>query len=204
MGESYFCLVAEDVLTEAGLKNAAPSELIVMDSNYLDRLTIRRDIIAKHGSSVHGHVPEGITPVAELRSYLLGRYLPARFPTMFALSDKGESLKNQVTGRTCPTAPSGDADADLGVIAEFIEDDIFLLVQTPRGHRCVAFLCCFPAGFDPSEKLGKVLEEIHAPVPSYGKIGGSMERFFARVKVGEPVKRMNVSVLPMSVMENSD
>ena len=87
------------------------------------------------------------------------------------------------------------------VIGETIEDDIFLLHQTPEGHRCVAFLCCFPSGFDPSTKLGKVLKDIHAPVPSYEKIGASMERFFSRLEVGKSVKRVNVGVWSMAALQ---
>lgn len=70
---------------------------------------------------------------------------------------------------------------------------MFLLHETPKGHRSVAFVCCFPAGFDPSAKLGKGLREIHGPVPSFDKIGPSMERFFAKLQVGKNVKRLNVS-----------
>lgn len=51
----------------------------------------------------------------------------------------------------------------------------------------MAFLTCYPAGFGPSTKLGRVLWDIHAPVPSYAKIGGSMERFFGKMEVGRNV-----------------
>ncbi|KAG8413621.1 hypothetical protein J3458_012694 [Metarhizium acridum] len=68
----------------------------------------------------------------------------------------------------------------------------FLLHETPSGHLCVAFMCCFPSGFDPSEKFGNLLKDIHAPVPSYSKIGASMERFFSKLQVGKSVKRLNV------------
>ena len=74
---------------------------------------------------------------------------------------------------------------------------MFLLLQdgeTEGGeHRAVAFVCCHPAGFDPSSKLGKRLAEIHGPVPAYEKIGASMERYFGRLEVGRGVKRVNVS-----------
>ncbi|KAG8413625.1 hypothetical protein J3458_012694 [Metarhizium acridum] len=70
----------------------------------------------------------------------------------------------------------------------------FLLHETPSGHLCVAFMCCFPSGFDPSEKFGNLLKDIHAPVPSYSKIGASMERFFSKLQVGKSVKRLNWSV----------
>lgn len=164
-----------------------------MDSNYLDRVNERRETIKHHAPTVLGAVPEGIPALHETYTYLLGEYLPARFPTMFALSEDGQEFYNKVTKTSLPLTPPEDPNAALQALGETIEDDIFLLVETPGGHRAVAFICCHPAGFDPSDKLGKLLKDIHTPVPSYEKIGASMERFFSRLQVGKSVKRMNVS-----------
>lgn len=87
-----------------------------------------------------------------------------------------------------------DPEAALRMLGETVEEDMFLLVGEPEGHRAVAFMCCFPSGFDPSTKVGKLLKEIHSPVPSYDKIGPSMERFFSKIEVGKNVKRTNVSL----------
>ncbi|KAH6958040.1 hypothetical protein DER45DRAFT_584127 [Fusarium avenaceum] len=171
-----------------------PSELITIDEDYLDRITHRRSIIATHGATVHGSTLEGDAAVRELYTFLLTEQLPKRFPTIFQLSEDNSSCENLVTRMTFPTIPDGNMDAALRVLGETIEEDFFLLQQTPEGHRSVAFMCCFPAGFDPSSKLGKTLVEIHAPVPSYEKIGTSMERFFSKVEVGKSVKRTNWSV----------
>jgi hypothetical protein len=81
----------------------------------------------------------------------------------------------------------------LRILGETIEEDIFLLEETETTHKCLAFTCCFPTGFDPSSKLGLGLQGIHGPVPAYEKIGPSMERFFRKLEVGKSVKRMNVS-----------
>lgn len=126
-------------------------------------------------------------------TYLLTELLPIRFPTLFRLSDDKSTFENLVTGKSFPTIPSGDMDSALRVLGETVEEDLFLLQETPEGHVSVAFMCCFPSGFDPATKLGKTLVEIHAPVPSYEKIGASMERFFAKLEVGKSVKRTNVS-----------
>jgi hypothetical protein len=97
----------------------------------------------------------------------------------------------------------------LEILGETVEDDLFLLLPDGEGggdgdgdgdgdgnggaHRLVAFVCCHPSGFDPSEKLGKRLVEIHGPVPAYEKIETSMERYFKKLEVGRCVKRVNVS-----------
>ncbi|KAF5515077.1 hypothetical protein CGCF413_v000038 [Colletotrichum fructicola] len=176
------------------IQGSTPDDLVIMDSNYLDRVNERRETIKHHAPTVLGAVPEGIPALHETYTYLLGEYLPARFPTMFALSKDGQEFYNKVTKTSLPLTPPQDPNAALQALGETIEDDIFLLVETPEGHRAVAFICCHPAGFDPSDKLGKLLKDIHTPVPSYEKIGASMERFFSRLQVGKSVKRMNWSI----------
>lgn len=128
----------------------------------------------------------------ELYEYLLVKHLPTRFPTLFTLSPDKTLLTNRATHRAWPAAAPDDAAAALRVLGETVEEDMFLLHETGQGHRAMAFVCCFPAGFDPSCKLGKLLRDIHAPVPSYDKIAASMERFFSRIQVGASVKRLNV------------
>lgn len=131
--------------------------------------------------------------MSELYTFLTSEYLPTRFPSMFGLSNDGKQFTNHVTGKTWPTAPPEDPATALRVLGETVEEDVFLLHETPEGHKSFAFVCCFPSGFDPSAKVGKLLKDIHAPVPSYEKIGASMERFFAKMQVGKSVKRLNVS-----------
>ncbi|KAK1770205.1 hypothetical protein QBC33DRAFT_530410 [Phialemonium atrogriseum] len=176
------------------LQSNAPSDLIIIDSNYKDRVLERRDTMRIHESTVMGATPPGCDAVQELYSFLVGDYLPARYPTMFTLSENSGTMLNHVTKKAVPTRPPGDPLASFRLLGETVEDDMFLLQETSDGHRLVAFLCCFPSGFDPSSKLGKVLKDIHEPVPSYEKIGPSMERLFSRLEVGKSVKRVNWSV----------
>lgn len=253
-----------------------------MDSNYTERIQMRRQVIRDHAEHVLGcipgpptsassHVPArgggdtqetssqqhdrglyngsvgGVEAVRELYSYLLGEYLPKRYPTLFALEDDSsssstpdgnnrgdtvtkseEELKtkkkvfhNKITGARFPAElpPLAPTDTQaameaLKILGETVEDDLTLLQQDPGTptttttgaetgaeggaeepglHRLVATVVCNPSGFDPAEKMGKVLRDIHAPVPSYGKIEKSMERFFSRLEVGKSSSRINVS-----------
>lgn len=174
------------------LQSDAPSDLITIDRDYLDRVNLWRDLIRQHGARVHGCTAQGQAAVRELYSFLLGDFLPTRFPTMFELSGDGSEFRNLVTGKRHPAAAPADSAAALRVLGETVEEDMFLLHETPEGHMSVAVVCCFPAGFDPSAKLGRLLRDIHGPVPSYDKIGPSMERFFAKLEVDKSVKRLNV------------
>ncbi|KAM3511565.1 hypothetical protein MY11210_004783, partial [Beauveria gryllotalpidicola] len=188
------------------LRIDTPEELITIDRDYRSRVLLRRSLLRRHPSTVHGCTAPGAAAVRELYTHLLTTHLPARYPTVFQLVASGSLLHNAATGATHPTTPppldddddggggGGGAEAALRVLGETVEEDLFLLRETPRGHESTAFVCCFPAGFDPSEKLGRLLSEIHAPVPGYDKIAASMERFFGKLEVGKSVKRMNWSV----------
>jgi hypothetical protein len=165
-----------------------------MDSNYLSRVLERRETMTNHRATVMGAIPSGHAAVSEVYSYLLTTYLPARYPTMFSLSRGKTAFHNHVTDSSFSTKPPSDPLEALKILGETVEDDMFLLRETDEGHVSVAFLCCHPAGFDPSTKLGKLLRDIHTPVPQYEKIGGSMERFFGKLETGRVVKRLNVSV----------
>ncbi|KJZ80086.1 hypothetical protein HIM_00800 [Hirsutella minnesotensis 3608] len=180
------------------LQSDSPSDLIVIDKNYLQRVSLRRDLIRQHGSRVHGCVPGGEDAVRELYGFLMGSYLPTRYPTMFKLSGDRKHVENSATKLTYPSVASSDLCAALRTLGESVEDDMFLLRETPQGHESVAVVCCFAAGFDPATKLGKLLKDIHGPVPSYEKIGPSMERFFGKLQVGKSVKRLNWTVQPHS------
>ncbi|UPL00617.1 hypothetical protein LCI18_011551 [Fusarium solani-melongenae] len=185
------------------IKADASSELITIDQDYLDRINLRRELITQHGSTVHGCIPEGDAAVREVYTYLLSEYLPTRFPTIFQLSPDKSACRNLVTGMSFPTTPTANSEAALRVLGETVEEDLFLLQEFSEGHRSVALMCCFPSGFDPSAKLGKTLQEIHAPVPSYDRIGASMERFFGKLEVGKGVRRTNWSVQTHMELFNS-
>ncbi|KAG6354156.1 hypothetical protein INS49_004760 [Diaporthe citri] len=184
------------------VQNSAPADLIVMDHNYEDRVLERRQLMARNPNIVLGAIPRGKASVEELYSFLLSQYLPQRFPTMFSLSDDGKIFRNGITGASFPTLPPDDSVQALRRLGEIIEDDMFLLHETEQGHRSVAYVCCYCSGFDPSQKLDKLLPEIHKPVPSYNKIGPSMDRYFKKLEVGKNVKRVNWSVVDSPILFN--
>ncbi|KAI2464950.1 hypothetical protein F4781DRAFT_411040 [Annulohypoxylon bovei var. microspora] len=182
------------------LRSTIPSDLIVIDRNYQSRLRERQLVMEKHENHTIGCMPYGVEAVQEAYSYLLGEYLPARYPTLFTRDDK--SFRNRVTGMSLPLLPPEDPITALRNLGQTVEDDMFFLRETPDGHQSIAFVCCCPSGFDPAAKLGKSLKEIHEPVPSYEKIGPSMERYFSRLEVGKGASRVNWSVTTNSELFN--
>lgn len=191
-----------------------------MDKNYHSRITHRRATIDANPTITLGinNDSSRIRPaVSELYTFLTGTYLPSRYPDMFRIhhtqfeSGNESVLQNLVTEEMIPTRPTNASTTSstrslLKTLGRHLDED-FLLLLPERGvdekkkddgdgkYVLEAYVSCTPAGFNPAAKLGKKLAEIHGPVPGYAqKLEGSMDRFFAKVEVGQYVKRANWSV----------
>ncbi len=98
---------------------------------------------------------------------------------------------------------AGEVDLDdvsrppLLTAALLVQEDLVLLRKTPEGWRIVAASVCFPSSWVLREKIGKVMHDVHAPVPGYQKgtrNAGMIERIFDNLLVEQPVERFNWSV----------
>ncbi|KAF9638564.1 hypothetical protein BFW01_g9461 [Lasiodiplodia theobromae] len=196
------------------VERSSISELIEMDRNYLDRITWRQRIIRDHAATVVGaHSAAAGPAIHEFYVWLLGTYLPTRFPRMFELvypsppspatAEKGGSgstatvriMRSLVTGEEFGVEPPpADPVEALKVIGRLVDDDVQILTREEDGdgYAMRGFVTCCPSGFDMSKKLGLKLRDIHTGVPGYKqKLEMSMDRFFDRLEVGTVVKRVN-------------
>ncbi|OJJ51552.1 hypothetical protein ASPZODRAFT_57148 [Penicilliopsis zonata CBS 506.65] len=189
------------------LENLDPSDWIPMDKTYKDRLKLRASLLEKHHDVVLGinneSDPRVRAAVVELYMFLLGTYLPGRYPRMFTLRDKSSSatLENLVTGEVFPVDESVSTITALESLARVADEDFLILLPDittaaaageEEKYILEAYETCFPAGFDTRTKLGLRLASIHDPVPHYtDKLEKSMDRFFAKLPVGRYVKRVN-------------
>lgn len=201
------------------MENITASDLIQIDKNYLNRITLRKQIIADHPSTVLG-ANDAVQPaVNELYTWLMTTYLPTRFPRLFALTSSPAPtptpsthpidakpnpthppthLLNTATHDIYPLSPPATTLSTLRILGCALEDDLLFLLPSPDGdgYTLQGFVTCFPSGFDTSRKFGLKLREIHAPVPGYAeKLARSMDRWFERLRVGTFVRRRNVSLI---------
>jgi hypothetical protein len=167
-----------------------------MDKTYLDRIAIRRQIIAEHAKTVLA-TNERVKPaVDEFYSWMTSYYLPTKYPTMFTRVSP-DTLHNLVTSESISTTPSTDASISLINIGTQVDVDFLILLPSPDGdgYTLEGFLTCFPNGFDSASKMNLKLRDIHGPVPHYkAKLEISMDRFFARIEAGTFVKRANWTI----------
>lgn len=206
----------QPVLTDdPALENMAPSELILMDKTYKERILYRRKILKEHREIViamHDESdPRAIAAVKEFYRYIMSTYLPVRYPTMFRLHEtafetgKAYMLENLVFNELYPSEVTKLTSPmrALEILYKTLDEDYLILLpdesdgDDPKAvsYRLVAYETCYPAGFNPRQKLGKLLADIHGPVPGYyEKLEKSMDRYFANVEVGKYVKRVNWSI----------
>ena len=175
------------------------NELIEMDKNYLERITLRKKLIEEHSEIVSAAEETAKPAVDEFYVWLVGTYLPTRFPLMFQLQQqdgKVTLLHSTVTGEYCSLEPEANPLITLRIMGGLIDDDLLFLLPSEDGdgYTLKAFITCFPNGFNTAKKLNLKLRDIHKPVPQYKeKLEKSMERYFDRLKVGKFIKRANVS-----------
>ncbi|KAJ5792817.1 uncharacterized protein N7503_008795 [Penicillium pulvis] len=194
------------------IENLDPSDLITIDKTYKDRLALRKQLLEQHHDIV---VAVNNTQTAdtrvhsavrELYTFVLGKYLPSRYPVTFKLhpstDNSSDIFENTVTGASWPTTLHAETPTirALEILAQTVDEEFLILlpdVSSPDQPKYVlqAYATCFPSGFNTREKLGLRLADIHTPVPGYAdKLERSMDRFFAKVEVGRFVKRVNWSV----------
>lgn len=187
------------------------NDLLLFDRTYSERLCLRESLLQQYPDDVVGVTHESNArirlAVQELYNYLFETYLPVRYPSIFkACEDEYGSvtmLRNCVTHRILPMtmANSTPLHVALKTIAQNVDEDFFILLPQKQGddseeaYVLEAYAACYPSGFQPKEKIGKNLADIHGPVPGYkAKLQKSMDRFFARLEPGRFVKRVNWSL----------
>lgn len=209
------------MVTRTAIESLSPSELILFDNTYKDRLALRTSLLKSHPETVVGIHDDGSDPriadaVCEYYTFVLGTYLPTRYPNVFNLhrtelvdGSKNHMLENRATGELWPITLTDSKGANgkrsrtrkaLENLLRVVDEDIlFLLPESSSSgdekYHLKAYAVAFPSGFDTTKKLGLPLSAIHGPVPGYkDKLERSMDRFFGKLEPGKYVKRSNWTI----------
>lgn len=89
------------------------------------------------------------------------------------------------------------ASAPLVTASLLVQEDLILMRRAAEGWRLVAGSLCFPSSWTLTEKFGRTLDEIHAPVPGFNAGTRNAEliaRMFDRLQTGQSVMRYNWSI----------
>jgi hypothetical protein len=78
-----------------------------------------------------------------------------------------------------------------------VQEDLVLMRRGEEGWRLAAASLCFPSAWSLAEKFGRPLQDIHTPVPGFGRgtrTADVIQRIFDNLKADQPVERMNWSL----------
>ncbi|KAI0130407.1 hypothetical protein BJ170DRAFT_314229 [Xylariales sp. AK1849] len=187
-----------------GVKKTDINWITRMDQQYAERIEERRKILEQYPGALGciDRAPAADT-VNELYIFIFTHYLPKRYPSIFRINTKTATCNNMILNEKYPLTPPADPMVTLRHLALAVDEDFLMLLPSPDGdgYSLQAFTWLYPVGFDPQDKLGKTLAELHGPVPSYREhLQKSMDRYFGRVAPGTVVNRVNWAVATSSTL----
>ena len=192
------------------LENIALSDLVAMDKTYSERMALRKFVMDAHTWETVRCNPACEPAAIELYEWMVGTYLPRRFPTIYKFVEaselpsnvktQGRHLYNVVGDKYLPLKAPSALEA-LYTLGHNVDDEFLILLPSSTAedgspiYHLQAYVTCFPSGFSTPDKFEQPLAGIHKPVPGYkAKLEKSMDRFFAKLEVGKIVKRANWSI----------
>lgn len=178
-------------LFQIGIKPLDVADWIDVDDRLADYLAEKDRLLASYGDAVFAAEPGTGAAQAEVLA-LLAAHLPQHFPAIYRRTG---SIIDIV-----PAARQVRLDASeppLLTAARLVQEDLLLLRRDVSGWRLVAGSLSFPSSWSLREKLGRPLDEIHAPVPGFGsgtRNGQLIARMFDMARPETPMLRWNWSL----------
>jgi hypothetical protein len=178
-------------LFRIGTKPLDPADWLAPDAAMAAQLAEKAKLLAQRRDAVFGELAGSRQAQAELLA-LLADHLPRRFPELWRHSSAGIEVipANETIDLTASGSP-------LQIAEKLVQDDLLILQRDETGWRLSAASLCFPSSWVLSEKMGKVLADIHAPVPGFGpgtRQAEVMARMFDAMRPETPMIRWNFSL----------
>ena len=126
---------------------------------------------------------------AETRNEVLGALSGSEFAQR-ELADAVEAhCREHAAGAPSAGAPLGDDDIELA--GRLVAEDLMLMERRPEGWVLTAACLCFPSRWALADKLGRRIEEIHAPVPGLNdRLAPKISQFFDKLAPGKLVEHL--------------
>lgn len=171
-------------LFRIGTRPLDPAQWLEPDAQVAAQLAEKARLFRERRDDVFREEETSRPAQAELLQ-LLRDYLPTQFPELWC---HRTSLM--------PGDSAGD-ESPLLTAARLVQDDLLILERAATGWRLTAGSLCFPSSWVLAEKMGKVLADIHAPVPGFGpgtRQAEIMARMFDAMRPETPMIRWNFSL----------
>ena len=174
-----------------GLSALPPGQWIEFDNQVPGQLALRAGLLAERRQEVVAARP-GTEAICRELLDLLAAHLPLHHAGWF--ERQAGTLHSRLTGARWTV--EGPVPEPLAVVGHLVAEDFCLL--RPSGGEAIleAAVLCFPSRWRLSEKIGRPLLSVHAPVPFYQEsLATPVDRFLAALKPGRIARRYNWSLL---------
>lgn len=174
-----------------GLGPLDPARWIEPDGDLERYLREKGRLIADHRDAVFVEEAETRAAQQEVLDLLVG-HVTQQHPALY----RREGSTIRIGERAIPL----DTDEPPLITAgALVQEDLVLMRRDETGWRLVAGYVAFPSSWTLTEKFGRRMEDIHAPVPDFGdgtRNATLINRMFDNLKVEQPVFRFNWSINP--------
>ncbi|KAG7666105.1 uncharacterized protein J8A68_000361 [[Candida] subhashii] len=185
-----------------------------MDKYYVHYLEEKERIWKKFDKECYDWLPESYDACFELMETVV-EHMCVRYPFLFTVLNEdaagegegGKIVRNEVTSEVLDMRLPLK-EHPFVYISKLAKEDFYIVQQNPKDglHYLVAAAVPFPGGsFEVAPKLGKPLDIIHGEVPYYKeKLQNSMEKWFGKLQVNEPVERASWNITMDHKLKMSD
>lgn len=173
-----------------GLRPLDPARWIEVDDRYEDHLAEKRRLVAADTAAVFREEP-GTRRAQQEVFGLVRDHLVRRFASVFPGTRQWEAALAAMAATGAQDRPP------LLAASLLVQEDLVLMRRGETGWRLAAASLCFPSSWMLAEKFGRPLEDIHAPVPGFGRGNRAavlIDRIFDNLAPERPVERLNWSL----------
>lgn len=175
-----------------GLKPLDLADWIEIDDTYDEQMREKRRLFATVSDDVLVEEPDTVEAQREVLA-LIREHACATFPERFRQTCKGIAI----AGHPALDNARLQSLSPLHAASLLVQEDLILMRRGDDGWRLVAGSLCFPSSWILREKFGRALQDIHTPVPNFGRgtrNADLIQRMFDNLKVEQPVQRLNWSL----------
>lgn len=169
-----------------------PDWWVELEQNYVSVMKQRQQLKQEHGELFFYSDPGSELACRELMEILV-QFICKRYPQYFNLENDNTILQNRLLNTRTDLLKT----PPLEVVYQNIPEDYAMVFRNEQDgfYYLRAAMVCSSVGWDIGMHRGKPLRRIHDGVPDYAeKMAFSMDRFFAKMAVDQPIQRCSWSL----------
>lgn len=191
----YLPLNGKPIRLTLGLRALDMREWIEVDAHRPNEMRQKQELLRSKHDEIVAHLPEGDEGSRELWDVLTA-HVVENFPELHTDVEHEDSRIVALTDAQTGERVDARAMHPIDACGRIVQEDVVVMRRLNGEWRLVAASVCFPSRWRLSDKVGKGLGAIHAPVPGYeGQIARPVEAMFDKISVEHPMWRLNWTLI---------